>query len=194
MTKKTPLSDKQEKFCEFYVIDLNATQAAISAGYSKKTAEQQASRLLSNVKVRAHVQKLREKQQKRCEIDADKVLNEIASVAFARTEDIVCIDNGELSFVEDQDRPERSKVALKKIKVKRRFEDVGEDTHLIEDLEFDMHDKLKALDMLTKHLGICIPKTEVDVTDNTKKETMMELLKSMSPEEKKKMLLELRNK
>ena len=50
-----PLTPKQERFVEEYLIDLNATQAAIRAGYSAKTAEAQGSRLLSNVNVSALV-------------------------------------------------------------------------------------------------------------------------------------------
>lgn len=51
------LTDKQKRFCEEYLIDLNATQAAIRAGYSPKTAEQTASRLLRNVKVQEYIAK-----------------------------------------------------------------------------------------------------------------------------------------
>ena len=47
------LTDKQEMFCKEYLIDLNATQAAIRAGYSKKTANEQAGRLLVNVSVQS---------------------------------------------------------------------------------------------------------------------------------------------
>ncbi|MBM6824801.1 terminase small subunit [Veillonella magna] len=53
------LTPKQEKFCVEYLVDLNATQAAIRAGYSEKTAEATASRLLRNVKVKARIQELR---------------------------------------------------------------------------------------------------------------------------------------
>ena len=49
------LTDKQKRFCEEYLIDLNATQAAIRAGYSPKTAEQTASRLLRNVNVQEYI-------------------------------------------------------------------------------------------------------------------------------------------
>lgn len=51
------LTDKQKRFCDEYLIDLNATQAAIRAGYSPKTAEQTASRLLRNVKVQEYIAK-----------------------------------------------------------------------------------------------------------------------------------------
>ena len=51
MAKTAKLTEKQQRFVEDYLIDLNATQAAIRAGYSAKTADQQGSRMLANVKV-----------------------------------------------------------------------------------------------------------------------------------------------
>ena len=50
---KATLNDQQIAFCEHYVVSLNATQAAIDAGYSEKTARQQGSRLLTNVNIKA---------------------------------------------------------------------------------------------------------------------------------------------
>ncbi len=72
MPKLTP---KQACFVEEYLVDLNATQAAIRAGYSEKTADQQGSRLLANVKVAAAITKAQAKRSERTEIDQDFVLN-----------------------------------------------------------------------------------------------------------------------
>ena len=74
------LTAKQRRFVDEYLIDLNATQAAIRAGYSKKTAEVQASRLLSNVKVQTVMQQLMLKRELRTEITQDKVLADIENV------------------------------------------------------------------------------------------------------------------
>ena len=71
------LTDKQERFCQEYLIDSNATQAAIRAGFSPKTADVQGSRLLVNVKVASRLKELQEKQQNRLQITADKVLKDI---------------------------------------------------------------------------------------------------------------------
>lgn len=75
--QERPLTPKQERFCEEYAIDLNGTQAAIRANYSEKTAAEQASRLLTNVKVQQRVAELKLAQSKRTEITADYVLNTI---------------------------------------------------------------------------------------------------------------------
>ena len=75
MTTKT-LSPKQKRFVEEYLIDLNATQAAIRAGYSAKTAKQQASRLLTNVDVVAAVALAKKERSEKTKIDAEWVLRQ----------------------------------------------------------------------------------------------------------------------
>jgi len=71
------LSGKQRRFAEEYLIDLNGTQAAIRAGYSAKTANEQASRLLANVKVAVFVQAAMDKRSEDLGIDAKYVLQTI---------------------------------------------------------------------------------------------------------------------
>jgi len=70
------LTDKQAAFCREYLRDLNATQAAIRAGYSKKTARQTGTENLSKPAVSTYISKLMAKRNERCEIDADYVLKE----------------------------------------------------------------------------------------------------------------------
>jgi len=77
------LSPRIQRFVDEYLIDLNGTQAAKRAGYSAHTAPEQASRLLTNVKVQAAIAVARKAQQERTGITADKVLREIALIAFA---------------------------------------------------------------------------------------------------------------
>lgn len=83
------LTAKQQLFVKEYLVDLNAKQAAIRAGYSEKTAEQQASRLLSNVKVRDEIEKERSKRSERTEITADMVLKRWWDLATADPNELV---------------------------------------------------------------------------------------------------------
>lgn len=76
------LTAKQERFVAEYLIDLNATQAAIRAGYSEKTADQQGSRLLANVKVAAAIAEAKAKREKRTGITQDRVVAELAKLGF----------------------------------------------------------------------------------------------------------------
>lgn len=71
------ISEKQKMFCREYIIDINGKQAAIRAGYSAKTAEQQASRLLRNVKVQEEIQRLLQARNARLDANADDVLHRI---------------------------------------------------------------------------------------------------------------------
>ncbi|MBA8838348.1 phage terminase small subunit [Ochrobactrum sp. RH2CCR150] len=77
------LTAKQERFVAEYLIDLNATQAAIRAGYSEKTAQQQRSRLLLNVLVQEAIAKGREKTAAKLEITKERIVDELAKIAFA---------------------------------------------------------------------------------------------------------------
>lgn len=68
------MTPKQERFCQEYLIDLNATQAAIRSGYSRKTAEVQGSRLLSNAKIGLQIAAAQTKRAKRTEVTQDHVI------------------------------------------------------------------------------------------------------------------------
>lgn len=86
MSKQAKLTEKQKRFCEEYLIDLNATQAAIRARYSVKTAEQISARLLRNVKVQKYIENLRKEQSERTGITSDTVLKELEKIALTDTE------------------------------------------------------------------------------------------------------------
>ena len=94
LAKRTPLSeshekdrsglnDKQKRFAEEYTVDLNLTQAAKRAGYSKKTAYSMGSELLKKPEVKQYVEKQQAKLSQKTEITAERVLQEIAKLAFA---------------------------------------------------------------------------------------------------------------
>ena len=74
------LEEKQKMFCQEYLVDFNGTKAAIKAGYSKKTAAEQASRLLRKVKVQTYLQQLIENRNKRTNITQDDVVADIIKV------------------------------------------------------------------------------------------------------------------
>ncbi len=86
MSKLTP---KQQCFVEEYLIDLNATQAAIRAGYSEKTANEQGARLLANVSVSQTIQRSMQERSKRTEITQDDVLRRWWDIANADPNEII---------------------------------------------------------------------------------------------------------
>lgn len=77
------LTPKQEAFVQEYLIDLNATQAATRAGYSARTANEQGARLLANVSVRLRLQEAMKEREQRTHITQDRVLQELARLAFS---------------------------------------------------------------------------------------------------------------
>ena len=82
MSNEHGLTPKQYIFCKEYLVDMNATRAIIKAGYSEKSADTQGSRMLRNVKVRAYLDEMTAHRAEKLDITADKVLQEIANVAF----------------------------------------------------------------------------------------------------------------
>jgi phage terminase small subunit len=80
------LTDKQQKFCDEYLVDLNATQAAIRVGYSEKTASEQSSRLLSNVKIQNYIQNKQKKTSDKLEINKELILQMVFDIAKSKGE------------------------------------------------------------------------------------------------------------
>lgn len=74
------MTDKQKRFCNEYLVDCNATQAAIRAGYSPKTANEQGNRLLANVSIKSRIEEMLEKMQKPTIATAEEVLEYLTSV------------------------------------------------------------------------------------------------------------------
>ncbi len=135
------LTDRQARFCEEYLIDLNATQAAIRAGYSKKTAREQAAQNLSKLNIQEKIAELKAERAKRTEMTQDSVIQELAAVARAEVKGVRAVD------------------------------------------------KLKALELLGKHLGMFVERYEVNAAEiekriaeareQGKKEGTQELLEAM---------------
>lgn len=155
------LTDKQKRFVDEYLIDLNGKQAAIRAGYKEKTAEQQASRLLSNVKVQAAIKKRMEEREKRTKITQDRVLQELAKIGFADIKDFLRFGTEKTLVGYDEEDGEMVPVYdYKQVVEVKPSEQV--DGTLISEVSisakgvfsFKMHDKMKALDMMGKHLGM----------------------------------------
>ena len=74
------MNDKQKQFCEEYIIDLNGTQAAIRAGYSAKTANEQAAQLLAKLSIQEYIQKIKNKRSERVKYSQDELMRDILEV------------------------------------------------------------------------------------------------------------------
>lgn len=138
------LTPKQRCFVQEYLVDLNATQAAIRAGYSKKTADKIASELLGKTRVAAAIQEAMLLRQRRTEITQDRVLAELAAVAFANGADFASVasEAGRVVFVPTEQLTPEKKKAISSIS-EGKF-----------GTEVKTYDKIRALELLGKHLGM----------------------------------------
>ena len=157
---KPKLTDKQRRFCFEYMVDLNATQAAIRAGYSKKRADSSGPRLLGNVGVQEFIEKLRGNQEERTLVKADQVIAELAKVGFSNIQDYI----GEGNEIQDISEVKREvAAAVESIQVDIRH-DGGDSEGYTEKVKLKLHSKLSALDSLCKHLGLYAKDKVVTVT------------------------------
>ncbi|WP_138751814.1 terminase small subunit [Paenibacillus sinopodophylli] len=92
------LSDKHKIFVEEYLVDLNGTQAAIRAGYSERTANEQASQLLAKLSIQAAIRVAKARREQRLHFTQDDVVNQLAKIAFADIKDVIDWDSGKLAL------------------------------------------------------------------------------------------------
>lgn len=150
------MSDLPQKVLVFvaeYLKDLNGKQAAIRAGYSKRTAEAQASRLLSNVKVAAAVAAGQQARAERTQIDADWVLKRLAAEAEADLGDLYDED-GNLKPIKDWPTIWRQGL-VQGIEVEELFEGKGEDReHIGRVRKIKLDNRVKRIELIGKHVQV----------------------------------------
>jgi phage terminase small subunit len=165
------LTAKQKIFVAEYLIDLNATQAAIRAKYSEKTAEQMGHQLLKKTLVQQAIREAMKNREQRTQITQDRVLNELSKIAFANGTDFASLVTGTkkkkvwndetqeydeldveeqfVRFVDTDSLPPDKKAAVAAIKETRYG------------MAVESHDKVKALELIGKHLGMFKEKVEL---------------------------------
>jgi len=147
-----PLNERRAAFAREYVIDYNATQAAIRAGYSAKTAQEQASRMLTNAQVQAAIAEEQQKRVKRTEITQDRVLQEVARLAFLDIRKALNED-GTLKRITELD--DDTAAALAGLDIFEEFTGKGEDREFVGyTKKIKLADKKGALELLMRHMGM----------------------------------------
>lgn len=145
------MTKKQKRFVEEYLIDLNATQAAIRAGYSPLTARDIGCENLTKPNIQEAIDKAIAERSRRTGVNADRVVRELAKIAFVNAGEVVDFDTAILMDKISED----DMAAIQSVKVKTFGEDGVE-------REVKLADKLKALELLGKHLGLFKDKVELD--------------------------------
>lgn len=162
MAKLTPKEERQNRFVQEYIIDLNGAQAAIRAGYSPKTAREQASRLLSNVNIQEKIADAQSARNERLEVDQDYVLNRLIQVDQLDIIDI--LDNtGNFKPINEWSKEWRLNLSS--------FEIVETaDGGFVKKIKFP--DKVKNLELLGSHIkvGAWMNKQTIDLNASVKAE------------------------
>lgn len=148
------LRPKQAVFVQEYLIDLNATQAAIRAGYSVKTAQQVGSQNLSKLVIQAALQEAMAARADRTEVTADQVVKELALIGFANMADYADWGPEGVKLKAAGNLPEGAAAAVAEVS-----EHSTESTRTV---RFKLHDKLGALNILAKHLGMFMERKEIN--------------------------------
>lgn len=149
------LTEKQQRFVDEYLIDLNATQAAIRAGYSVKTAREQASQNLTKLNIQQAISEKMAERSKRTGVNQDRIVLELAKIAFVNAADVIDSDDATIKAGATAD----DTAAIQSVKVKVIPTKEGEGV----EREIRLNDKLKALELLGKHLGMWNDKLDVNV-------------------------------
>ncbi|MFA5945115.1 MAG: terminase small subunit [Candidatus Thermoplasmatota archaeon] len=150
------LTPKQARFVAEYLKDLNATQALIRSGYSRKTAESAASRLLRNVKVAAAVSAGAKRQAAKLEVTGDQVKARLALLGFQDIRTIFDKD-GNLRGIHELTAEESAIIGGVEVIIKnaKAGDGVTGTIHKVK-----VVDPVKPLEMLAKHFGLFVEKTE----------------------------------
>ena len=156
MAKKGKLTEKQQRFVDEYLIDLNATQAAIRAGYSVKTADAIGCENLTKPNIQQAIAEHMAERSRRTGVNQDRVVLELARIAFVNIDDVVDTETGKI--LPDASRDDLA--CIEGIKYKESDNQFGGSV----EREVKVASKLKALELLGKHLGMWNDKLDVNVT------------------------------
>lgn len=162
------LNPRREAFWRQYLIDLNATQAAIRAGYSKKTARAIGARLLTNIDIQQAIQQAMTERSERTQVDADWVLKRLAQDASADIADLYD-ETGQIKAVKDWPMAFRTGLVAGVDTVQERDgADADGNPSFVTVRKVKLADRAKYLEMIGKHIdvGAFKDKLEVDVVDS----------------------------
>jgi phage terminase small subunit len=151
LSEENTLNDKQNRFAAEYLVDLNATQAAIRAGYSKRSAYSQGQRLLKNAEVALLVEAGRQRIAARLEVTANRVVEELARIGFANMGDFIRIDEGGGVQVDLSNAGRAELAAVKTVTVEHY---VDRNSRKAKRVKIKLWDKATALAVLVKHLNL----------------------------------------
>lgn len=165
MPKGDKLTDKQELFCREYLIDLNATQAAIRAGYKEKTAQQIGSQNLSKLVIQEKIQELLKQRSDRVEFTSDEVLKKLSILARSNINKFVKPDGhgGLIMHIQD-DISEDDMYCISEVTTEEYQDPAKGDP--VKRTKIKFVDKLKSIELAGKHVDVGAFKEKVETEHN----------------------------
>jgi len=154
MPKCDNLTHKQQRFVEEYLVDLNATQAAIRAEYSEKTAGVIGKENLQKPKIAEAIEAAQAKRARRTEITADRVLKELGRIGFANMDDYMRVTPEGDPYIDLSNLDRDQTAALSEIQTEDYTDGRGEDARDVRRVKVKFYDKISALEKIGKHLGM----------------------------------------
>lgn len=181
------LTNKQEMFCREYLTDLNATQAAIRAGYRPKGAHVTASRLMAKPVVRKHIEKLKTERAERTQITSDYVLKRLVEIDKLDIRDIL-LDNGDIKQISEWSEGWRRSIQSVEVVAKKE----GGETVFVKKVKIP--DKIKNLELLGKHIEVSAFKDKMELTGKNNSELIINVTSPEAKENLKQLRDKLQNK
>jgi phage terminase small subunit len=143
------LTNKEKAFCKEYIVDFNARRAAEEAGYSEKTARQTGYENLTKHYIQVEIHRLTQERAERLQVSQDRVVQELMKIAFSDITDYVDND-GSIDI-----NNETLSGVIKEYKSKLRYQKTeGSEPEPIIEKEIKLYDKMKALELLGRHLSM----------------------------------------
>lgn len=175
------MTEAQKRFCNEFLIDLNATRAyKVAYPNCKKdeTARANGSRLLTKANIQEYVAEKMKEREQRTEVTQDMVIKELAKIAFFNPKNIFG-DNNTLKNIVSLDDDIAS--VITSVETLEEYDGYGKDREKIGNTtKVKLADKMKALEMLGRHLGMFKDKVEVDVKEKQeKKNTIADIFSQM---------------
>lgn len=154
------LTDKQQRFVEEYLVDLNATQAAVRAGYSAKTANEQGARLLANVSVKNAIRERQEVLKMKTEITQEWVVERYRRIVEGCDKRLFFNDDGSVK------PPSQWSAEMGLAVAGFEVQELGDEGLAVSVSKLRFQDAKAALDSLARHLGMFKDKVEVSVDES----------------------------
>lgn len=142
------ISDRQIKFIDHYLVHLNASRAAMEAGYSPKTAFRMGQENLQKPAIRSRIDEALAKRSEKTKISSDQVLEELAIIAFSDVKNFINYNGQDITLKQFSEIPEPLTRCISKITQKSTRDGPS--------VTIQMHDKLAAIEKLEKHLPMHI--------------------------------------